>query len=217
MSDAVTDEQAWLVATGIAFARGIFVTATDTGAGKTWVSRRLIAALRANGLDVVVRKPVESGWNALDVTTTDAWQLAQAAGIDPAQVCRYHFHAPLSPPRAAAQEGVTLSIATLVQACWADVADQQYVLVEGAGGFYSPLAADGLNADLAVALGLPVLLVTEDRVGCLSPVLLSLEVAQRRGLQVAGIVLNRRSPAPVGMDNAADLRAFTCIPVWQTG
>lgn len=216
MSNVVTDEQAWLAATGIARARGVFITATDTGAGKTWVSRRLIVALRANGLEVVARKPVESGWNAADVTTTDAWQLAQAADIDPVQVCRYHFHAPLSPPRAAAQEGVTLSIATLAQACWVGVTDQQYVLVEGAGGFYSPLAADGLNADLAVALGLPVLLVTEDRVGCLNPVLLSLEAAQRRGLQIAGIVLNRRTPPPAGMDNAADLRAFTSVPLWQT-
>lgn len=214
--NVMSDLQAWLAATGLARARGVFVTATDTGVGKTWVGRQVIGALRTHGLDVVARKPVESGWNAVDMTTTDAWQLGQAAGNDPAQVCPYHFHAPLSPPRAAALEGVTLNIATLQQACWAGVTGQQYLLVEGAGGFYSPLAADGLNADLAVALGLPVLLVTEDRVGCLSPVLLSLEAAQRRGLQIAGIALNRRNPPPFGMDNAADLQAFTTIPLWQT-
>lgn len=216
MSTVFTDERAWLAATGIAYARGVFVTATDTGVGKTWVSRRVITVLREQGLAVVARKPVESGWNTADVTTTDAWQLAQAAGIEPEQVCRYHFEASLSPPRAAAQVGVTLSIAMLVQACCSGLTNQHYVLVEGAGGLYSPLAMDGLNADLAVALGLPVLLVAEDRVGCLNAVLLSLEAAQRRGLQVAGIVLNRREPPPAGMDNAADLRAFTAIPLWQT-
>lgn len=196
--------------------RGIFVTATDTGAGKTWVSTRALLALRRNGFKVQACKPIESGWDQLTLDDSDTGQLAHAAGVPPEQVCRYRLQAALSPPRAALLEGKHITLADLQRSCLLGVHEGKFLLVEGAGGFYSPIASDGLNADLAQRLGLPLLLVALDRVGCLNHLLLTLEAAQRRHLTIAAIILNRRHPAPAGMDNATDLRQLTAIPVIET-
>lgn len=211
----------WVDATGLLQGNGMFMTGTDTGVGKTWVSVRLIHALRALGLELIPRKPVESGW-ADDVTTTDAWRLANAAGLslDGHQqtaildkVCPYRFRAALAPPRAALLEGQELRIKNLANTCPTRVASGQALLVEGAGGFYSPIAHDGLNADLAQVLGLPIILVAEDRVGCLNHILLVAEAIKRRSLTLAGVILNARTPPVVGMDNASDLMTWLKIPV----
>ncbi len=211
----------WVDATGLLQGNGMFMTGTDTGVGKTWVSVRLIHALRALGLELIPRKPVESGW-ADDVTTTDAWRLANAAGLslDGHQqtaildkVCPYRFRAALAPPRAALLEGQELRIKDLANTCPTRVASGQALLVEGAGGFYSPIAHDGLNADLAQVLGLPIILVAEDRVGCLNHILLVAEAIKRRSLTLAGVILNAKTPPVVGMDNASDLMTWLKIPV----
>lgn len=211
----------WVDATGLLKGNGMFMTGTDTGVGKTWVSVRLIHALRALGLELIPRKPVESGW-ADDITTTDAWRLANAAGLhldDHQQtavldkVCPYRFRAALAPPRAALLEGQELRIKNLANACPTRVASGQALLVEGAGGFYSPIAHDGLNADLAQVLGLPIILVAEDRVGCLNHILLVAEAIKRRSLTLAGVILNTKTSPVVGMDNASDLMTWLKIPV----
>jgi len=88
-------------------------------------------------------------------------------------------------------------------------------LVEGAGGFYSPLAADGLNADLAVALQLPLILVVADRLGCINHCLLSLEAIAHRGLHTVAIILNQtETEASASSDNLQAIRALTDIPVF---
>lgn len=193
---------------------GLFVTGTDTGIGKTWVGVQLIQALRTRGLAIAPRKPVESGWQT-DTAQTDAGQLALAAGWQGTleQVCPNRFKAALSPPRAAQQEGQTLRLANLAQQCREGLSTNPFLYVEGAGGFYSPIAEDGLNADLAQQLGLPVVLVSEDRVGCINHVLLVAEALQRRQLNLVGVVLNPRYPAVDGMDNLADLRCLLDAPV----
>ncbi len=209
----VTPETArWLERAGLLNSPGIFVTGTDTGVGKTWVGVRLLNLLRAMGRQLVPRKPVESGWQD-DVTRTDTWQLAQAAGVSPDEVCRYRMKAALAPPRAAWLEGKALTLSGLVESCYFGTQVGQFMFVEGAGGFYSPIAEDGLNADLAELLNLPLLVVTEDRVGCINHVLLTIEAAERRGLKIAGIVLNQQVAAPAGMDNLADLREQSDIPI----
>jgi dethiobiotin synthetase len=92
-----------------------------------------------------------------------------------------------------------------------------FTLVEGAGGFYSPLAENGLNADLAAALQLPVLLIADDKLGTLSQVLLSAEAIERRGLQLVGVVLNSLDDKNNEyMDNAADLRENLDCPVFSS-
>lgn len=200
---------------------GLFVTGTDTDIGKTWVGTRIVRALYERGVKVTPRKPVESGWahDLHDLSTTDTYQLAEAAGLDVThdeviqQVCPNHFAAPLSPPRAAELEGHTLHIATLAQQCRQNITNDDFLYVEGAGGIYSPLATDGLNADLAMHLVLPVVLITEDRVGCINHVLLAVEAIERRGLQLAGIVLNTKSQQPAHMDNQHDLQGLLDVPI----
>ncbi len=92
------------------------------------------------------------------------------------------------------------------------------VLVEGAGGFYSPLAPGVLNADLAAALPLPVLLVAADRLGAISHTLLTVEAIKRRGLALVGVVLNQVDPASdPRMNNPADLSRWLGRPVIVTG
>jgi dethiobiotin synthetase len=193
---------------------GYFITGTDTGVGKTRVGTALAHGLAQRGLDVRVRKPAESGCPELDgrLLPQDAEALRRAAGaVEPLeQVCAVCLRAAVSPERAAAQEGVALRLATLRDACLAGVGGDVR-LVEGAGGLLSPIAADGLNADLAVALGYPVVLVAADRLGVINHVLLALEAIERRGLRVAAIVLSRPQPgeADPAMDNAADLARWT--------
>lgn len=210
----------WLEHSGIRSAPGVFVTGTDTGVGKTRIGVQLIHILRVLGHEVIPRKPVESGW-ADDLSQTDAWQLAWAAGLPVdadqhspvlASVCPHRFKAALSPPRAASLEGKTLTMLEVAAACPAKLKDKQYLYVEGAGGFYSPMTHDGLNADLAQTLGLPVVLVAEDKLGCLNHTLLVAEAVKQKGLRLAGVILNKRHPSPEGMDNLSDLRKHLNVP-----
>ncbi|MDT8451470.1 MAG: dethiobiotin synthase [Gammaproteobacteria bacterium] len=198
--------------------RGIFVTGTDTDVGKTRIAAALARQLSAQGVTVVPRKPVESGCGKSDgeLIPTDALALQLAADYagELSEVCAYRFEAALSPVRAARLSGKTVTIENLRRAC-ASGDENNFMLVEGAGGFYSPLAGDGLNADLAESLLLPVLLVADDRLGCINQILLSAEAIANRGLQLAAIVLNATTPqAPTGMDNAQDLRELIDAPVY---
>lgn len=200
--------------------KGIFVTGTDTSVGKTWVGEHLIKALVDNGLDVVPRKPVESGW-ADNVLETDAWILASAASkldeLD--KICPHHFKTPVSPVRAAEIERKSISLSLLKDQCLADIKPKQFLYVEGAGGFYSPLCSDGLNADLASELKLPVLLVVANRLGCINHALLTVEAIKQRKLTLQAIVLNDNYPkqSSPDMDNLADLKKLFKYPIISIG
>ena len=204
-------------ATPLPRAGGLFVTATDTGVGKTFIACSIARIWRARGLKVAPRKPVESGCALREGRRfpEDAALLAAAAGLPPerlSEVNRYRLAEPLAPDLAARLEGRPLHLADLVAAS-ARPADA-WRITEGAGGIYSPLCEDGLNADLAEALGDPVLLVAEDRLGTLSGCLLALEALDQRGLQVVAVVLNRRRPdAHPAMDNRAELARRSGLPV----
>lgn len=191
--------------------RGVFITGTDTGVGKTHCGVALARALVAQGLRIRARKPVESGCPLVDgeLQPQDALAYAAASGEPLDAVCRWRLAAALSPERAARLEGVDYRLADLAAHCRAGVAADDFLLVEGAGGFLSPIAPDGLNADLALALRLPVLLVGADRLGAIHQVLATSEAIERRGLALAGVVLNRVAPQsdPL-LDNAADLRRW---------
>jgi dethiobiotin synthetase len=196
--------------------RGVFITGTDTGVGKTYLAVRLIRALVARGLAVAPRKPVESGCELVQGQPwpADGAALQQAAGggTPLQEVCPWRLRHALSPERAAELEGVRLGLADLIGACRTDA--DRFLVVEGAGGFYSPLTRDGLNADLAQALGLTVVMVTADRLGCINHVLLSAEAVRSRGLALGAIVLSAADPDPAPlMDNAAALRARLRVPV----
>lgn len=199
---------------------GVFITGTDTGVGKTFVGVKLALRLAESGLRVKPRKPVESGCRRQgnDLIAADAQALLAAAqsGETLAAVCPYRFEAAVSPARAARLAGVSLNLTQLVHACCSGLAADDFLLVEGAGGFYSPLTLNALNADLAGALGLPVLLIAADRLGALNHVLLTCEAITRRGLRLAAVVLNRleSTVASPTMDNAQDLGARLDVPLF---
>jgi dethiobiotin synthetase len=190
--------------------QGIFITGTSTGVGKTHIGVLLAKALLEKNILVVPRKPVESGCDLIDdeLIPADAQALMSAAGYDGdlLEVCPYRFQPPVSPARAARLANRTLTTAELVNAC-RHGGNSGFTLVEGAGGFYSPLAQDGLNADLAAALQFPLLLVAENSLGVLNQVLLNVEAIKMRGLELIGVVLNNLNNNQDGqMDNATDLR-----------
>ena len=200
--------------------KGIFITGTDTNIGKTWLSVRLIQALRKQGFNITPRKPVESGWES-DITKTDAWKLANAADkLDQLDaICPNHFTQAISPARAAMLDGHLLSISALAKQCHYPQKTDDFLVVEGAGGFYSPLTQDGLNSDLAHTLGLPVLIVAENRLGCINQVLLSAAAVKSTGLQTTLVVLNtltaktKEEDLLLGKQNVEDLGALLECPV----
>jgi dethiobiotin synthetase len=199
--------------------QGVFITGTGTEVGKTFVGVAIARALTQRKIKVIPKKPIESGCLKQngELIPQDASALKKAADYPGSlsDVCPYRFEPPISPVRAAHLANKILSTEQLVNICQQG-SEKGYVLVEGAGGFYSPLTENGLNADLAVALQLPVLLVAEDKLGALSQVLLSVEAIQMRGLQLAGIVLNAlNNDHNEHMDNTADLRERLDCPVFS--
>ena len=198
--------------------RGIFVTGTDTGVGKTVVGAMLVRALVTQGVTVRPRKPVETGC-AVDgdgnLLPADALALWAAAGEqEPLDaVCPFRFSAAFSPRRAAALAEMYLGVADLEESCRAGRGAEDFLLVEGAGGLLSPLATDGLNADLVLRLGLPLLIVVPDRLGSINHALLTLEAARARGLAVAAIVLNRGIADNGEMDNTRELASLSGMAV----
>ena len=184
-------------------ARGYFVTATDTGVGKTVVTAGLAAAFRARGHDVAVFKPVQSGALAADPSGD-----AALLGAD----CVYAFSAPLAPLVAARAEGSTIALEPLVKRAEELAREHEFLLVEGAGGLLVPLA-DGLDlADLAAALGLPLVVVARAGLGTVNHTLLTIEAARARGLELAGVVLNGKSDESTA-DNAALIEASSGVRV----
>jgi dethiobiotin synthetase len=172
-----------------------------------------VAAAREEGLDVGAMKPAQSGLEP--GVASDADRLRQAAGdADPLElVCPYAFAPPLAPGVAARLAGVEISIDRIVEVARALAARHAALLVEGAGGLLVPLTPNESYADLAVALGLPVLLVARAGLGTVNHVALTVEALRSRRLQIAGLVLNRTGPAddPSVPHNAAEIEKLTGI------
>ena len=200
--------------------KGIFITGTDTEVGKTYVGTLIAKTLAQKGINVAPRKPVESGCLKQDdgLVPEDAEALMEASKYQGnlEDVCPYRFEPAISPQRAAKLAGISLSINDLVTATKKQLDEKQdFVLVEGAGGFYSPLCKDGLNADLAEQLSLPVILVAENKLGCINQVLLTVEAIKTRKLKLLAIILNTRADIAPGMNNREDLSQLLDYPVFS--
>lgn len=153
------------------------MTGTDTGCGKTYVAVALIRALKARGLRAVGYKPVAAGAEPRDgaLRNADALALMAASAIDMpyAAVNPYCFEPAVAPHIAAAEAGSPIDLGRLLTAAAELAARADFTLVEGAGGWLVPLGAGLDMQGLALALGLPVVLVVGLRLGCLSHALLS--------------------------------------------
>lgn len=184
--------------------RGFFVTGTDTGVGKTTVAVALIRALVGQGLRVAAMKPVAAGCERVDggLRNEDVAALSDAANVkaDPRLVNPYAFAPAIAPHLAAAQAGVEIEIDRIVAALRALAQGADGVVVEGVGGFRVPLGARTDTADLAAALGLPLILVVGLRLGCLNHALLTAEAIDHRGLRWAGWIGNVLDPDMPALD-----------------
>lgn len=180
-------------------AKAFFVTGTDTEIGKTTIAAGLLHAARLDGLSTAAAKPVASGCEqtAAGLRNDDALALLGQCSLtlDYAEVNPFAFAPAIAPHLAAREAGVELSVARLqpaVQRVLAHGAD--FTVVEGAGGWRVPLAGRETLADLAVALGLPVILVVGVRLGCINHAVLTAEAIAHDGLHLAGWVANIVDP-----------------------
>ncbi len=196
--------------------RGLFVTGTDTGVGKTEVSCALVAQARASGVDAVAMKPAQSGVTPGEPSDADRLHAA-SGGVEPLEaLCPYSFAAPLAPAVAARLEGRAVSLEAIVERARALASRHDALLVEGAGGLLVPLTERETYADLAVALGLPVLVVARAGLGTVNHTALTVEALRARGLVLAGIVLNRACDLddPSVPYNAGEIARVTgCEPI----
>jgi dethiobiotin synthetase len=201
--------------------RGIYVTGTDTGVGKTVVCGLLAAFLQSNGVRAATQKWVETG---CDGEPSDLSVHRRLMGVapdtsTPPDRCPYRFPLPASPHLAAARAGRTIEAPVIEAAYGRLAASYDIVLVEGTGGFLVPLSEELLAADLAAGLGLCALVVVRNRLGCINHAALTAEAIRLRGIPLLGLVFNRPSeedretPAEVLEDNPRVVGRITGVPV----
>jgi dethiobiotin synthetase len=169
--------------------RGLFITGTDTGVGKTLVTAGLAASLRSSGIDMGVMKPVETGYSP---RSSDSAFLISVTGLNDSieSVSPYRFKLPLSPFAASRMEKNPIHLMKIERAFHCLLRRHKGVLVEGAGGLLVPITRDRLMVDLVLRLDLPLLIVSRTNLGTLNHTLLTVEVAKKRGIKVAGVIFN---------------------------
>jgi dethiobiotin synthetase len=167
----------------------LFITGTDTNAGKTFVTALLTRALRARGFETIALKPLCSG----ERSDVEILQAASDHRLTLDETNPIWLREPAAPLVAARLENRTLSLEPLV-AWFRNLSHKhQSLLVEGAGGWLVPITPKATIADFAARLALPVVPVVANRLGCINHTLLTLESIRARGLQCPGIVLNTLS------------------------
>jgi dethiobiotin synthetase len=183
--------------------RGCFVTGTDTGAGKTILAAALCAAIRASGARVAAFKPVVTGLDE----PPGAWPadhelLAAVTGARAGDVTTRTFAPAVSPHLAARMAGETITLDTLVAAAARAAAGADVLVVEGVGGLLVPLGDEHDIRDLAVALGLPVIIAARPGLGTINHSLLTIEAARAAGLEVRAVVLTPWPDEPTVMQRS---------------
>ena len=184
--------------------RGVFVTGTDTGVGKTVLAAAIAAALARSDKRVAAFKPVVTG---CDDPPDPDWPpdhvlLASAAQITPEAVSPHRFGPPVSPHLAAEMAGERLSFASIASAARAAAAGADVLVAEGVGGLLVPLTQEHSVRDLAVDLGLPLLIAARPGLGTINHSLLTLEAARSAGLDVLAVVLTPWPDEPTEMEES---------------
>jgi dethiobiotin synthetase len=205
--------------------RGLFVTATDTGVGKTVVSAALLAAMAAEGEPVRAHKPVVTGLDEQsERDVAGAWPadhelLAAATGMAPDDVAPLRFGPAVSPALAATLAGERVEATGLVGAARAAGDGSGALIVEGVGGLLSPLAEDFTVCDLAAALALPMLVAARPGLGTINHTLLTLRAARAAGLDVRAVVLTPwpRRPSVLEHSNRETIARMGAVEVAVLG
>jgi dethiobiotin synthetase len=194
--------------------RGVFVTGTDTGAGKSVVAASVCAALAARGERVAAFKPVVTGLDDEPGEFGHDHELlasAANAGQAPGDVAPYLFGPPLSPHFAAELAGERIEPAHLLEAARA----HELLVCEGVGGLLVPITTGYLVRDLAIDLELPVLVAARTGLGTINHTLLTVEAARTAGLRVAGVVMTPwpAEPAPIERSNRETIERMSGVQV----
>jgi len=195
--------------------KGVFVTGTDTGVGKTLVAVALLRALVKAGVRAAGMKPVAAGVAPGATSNADVEALLGAGNVDapPSDVNPYSFPAAIAPHLAAARGGVTIDLERIASAYGRLAMRADVIVVEGAGGVLVPLGERIDMLDIARRLDLSVLLVVGMRLGCLNHALLSAQAIAARGLVLAGWIANRIDPSMEAADaNIASLADRLAAP-----
>jgi dethiobiotin synthetase len=198
--------------------RGLFVTGTDTGAGKTVVAAAVCAALAARGERVAAFKPALTGLDEPPGSwPRDHELLAYAASArqSPEEVAPWRFGPPASPHLAAELAGVELEPPVMTNAARALGRGADALVCEGVGGLLVPLRGRYLVRDLAVELGLAVLVAARSGLGTISHTLLTVEAARAVGLRVVGVVMTPwpEAPSPLQRSNRSTVERLAGVPV----
>lgn len=195
--------------------KGIFITGTDTGVGKTVITAALALSLKNTGLSVGVMKPVQSGSSLPGLTDIEFLRSVLGEKEPSSDDCIYNYEAPLSPHAAAALSGETIDPGRIKSAYGRLASSRDIVLVEGAGGLLVPITDDYLMADLARDLSLPLLVVARPGLGTVNHTALTVECARQRGLLVLGVVINAfpHSPGPAELTNPSAIIKQTGAPL----
>jgi len=198
---------------------GLFITGTDTGVGKTYIGSQIVSLLHEMKISVLPRKPIESGCELIngELQPDDAKHYYEAVQkiIPLTEICPFRFQPAISPQRAARLINRPVSINAVQQACLKNVNENNFLFVEGAGGFYSPICEDGLNSDIAKCLQLPVLLISNDQLGCINHILLTAEAIRRNNLVLCAVILNGKDTKhDEAMNNLEDLKTYLNEPIF---
>ena len=198
--------------------KGFLITGTDTDVGKTWFMLKFGELLKEHKLKFHFLKPVESGCGEPngDIIPKDAMQFSKLEGVSLSKICKFMFKAYASPPRAANLESKDIEINDIIDFIEENKIDDDDCLnlVEGCGGFLSPIANKKLTSDLAVKVNLPVILVVNNTLGCINHSLLSIQAIESLGLNIKFIILNNLNEI-VPLDNFDELSSYTSIPVFR--
>jgi len=197
----------------------IFITATGTDVGKTFVAASLIRHLRRMGRLVDAIKPVVSGFDPAQAAASDPGILLDALGlpVTVAEIDRispWRFRAALAPDLAAEREGRSIDVDTVVTFCQTAIGQRQDILlIEGSGGIMVPLDAQRTILDVMLALQLPLILVAGSYLGSISHTLTALDALFRRGLNVLAIIVSETPDSTVPLDDTVAAIARFAEPV----
>jgi dethiobiotin synthetase len=196
-------------------AHSFFITGTDTGIGKTFITTLIATSLRELGIDVGVMKPVETGCRGKggDLIPSDATLLKEAAKTEDALdlINPFRFRLPAAPSIAAREEGAVIECGSIMDSFELLAERHDTLLVEGVGGLMVPMNKSETVADLIKLLSIPVIIVAGTQLGTINHTILTVSTARQHGIDIAGIIFNHYTED--GESAVGEIVRFTGLPI----
>jgi dethiobiotin synthetase len=197
--------------------KGVFITGSDTGVGKTVVAGAIAAAIKAQGLDVGVMKPISTGAREIEgkLVSEDARYLKNIIGStdEDELVNPIRLKPALAPTMASAESGIAIDLNKVWKA-FKELEDKHdFIVVEGIGGLMVPVAEQFLVADMALKMDLALVIASKHSLGAINHTLLTVECAKARKLRVKGIVINMLKD---GKEFVEEIEKYSSVPILGT-